>query len=283
MDLFNYFLLFVFGLLVGSFLNVVVYREVSEIENELEEVNDLSNKGIMGFFPSWVVGRSACPKCSNLLSWYENIPLLSYLLLGGRCKNCKQPISIQYPLIELFTAIEFVWIYWLLSRFSFFQQMEGLYSVFVLGFWLFIFSLSVVLSIIDIRTQILPDSLVLAGTVVAVLRLFVTGRWEFLLVGLGLFLFFLFLYVATQGKGIGFGDVKLAFFIGVVLGWWQWAVIAMFIAFLTGAVVGVILIFTGSKTMKSALPFGPFMLGGMLITKVLGDYLWYLYVGMLGY
>jgi leader peptidase (prepilin peptidase)/N-methyltransferase len=185
--------------------------------------------------------------------------------------------------VELLTAVEFVWIYWLLSRLSFFQQMEGVYSLLVLGFWLFIFSLSIVLIVIDARTQILPDSLVLIGVVAAVARLLVTGRWEFLLTGLGLFLFFLMLFLITGGKGIGFGDVKLAFFIGVVLGWWQWAVVSMFIAFLTGAVVGVILILLSKKTLKSALPFGPFLLGAMLLTKILGDYLWHGYVGILGY
>lgn len=271
----EYLFLFVFGMVVGSFLSVVVYRETRDEE-------EVSSSPV-SWLPPWVLGRSFCDHCKKELSWYENIPLLSFVLLRGKCCHCGKKINISYPLIELFTALEFVWVYWLIQRLSFFRQMEGVFSLGVLGFWLFIFSLSIVLAIIDIKSGILPDSLIIAGSVAAVARLFITGRWEFLLTGVVLFAFFLFLYLITQGKGIGFGDVKLAFFIGVVLGWWQWVLVAMFMAFLTGAVAGVILIVLKRKTLKSALPFGPFLLGGMLIAKVLGEYLWGLYVRGLGF
>ncbi|NMC35913.1 prepilin peptidase [Candidatus Beckwithbacteria bacterium] len=267
-----YLLLFIFGLIIGSFLNVVVYRETHESKGK--------KTGLKAWIPEWAIGRSCCPKCKKEIKWYDNIPLLSYLLLKGKCRFCKQHISSSYPLVELVVGLEFVWVYWLLGRFAFFQQMEGFFSFVVLGFWLFIFSISLALAIIDIRLGILPDSLIISGTIVAVGRLFITGRWEFLLSGLGLMGFFLFLYLITQGKGIGFGDVKLAFFIGVVLGWWQWVLVAMFIAFLTGAIMGVILIAMGKKNMKSAIPFGPFLLGGMLLAKLFGEYIWLSYVGI---
>lgn len=267
-------LLIIFGLIVGSFISVVIYRETQE---NPEPVSHWQS-----WLPPWVLGRSQCDHCKHELAWYDNIPLLSFLFLKGKCRSCQHPIQRSYPLVELLMAVQFVWIYWLLKQLSFFQQMEGSYSFLVLGFWLFIVTLSLALAWIDLKTQLLPDSLTYTGIAVAVLRLFVTGRWEFLWTGLGLFLFFLGLFVLTRGKGMGFGDVKLAFFIGVVLGWWQWAVVAMVIAFLTGAIVGVILIALNKKGLKSAIPFGPFMLGGMIVAKVFGDAIWMSYMRSLG-
>jgi len=269
-----YVFLIILGLLVGSFLSVVIYRETSEISQTKKDK-------ILSWLPSWVTGRSRCDYCDKKLLWFENIPLLSYIFQKGKCRKCGRKIPFSYPLFELFTAFEFVWLYWLIQRFAFFKQFEGGYSLLALGFWIFVFSLSLALSIIDMKVGILPDSLILVGSVVAVLRLLVTGRFSFILAGIGLMLFFLTLYLITSGKGIGFGDVKLAFFIGVVLGWWQWILVAMFIAFLTGAISGVILIITGKKSMKSAIPFGPFLLGGMLVAKLFGEAIWIWYVGMM--
>ncbi len=272
--MFDYLILFLFGLLIGSFLNVVVYRETLEIKNPLKSFK---------WLPPWFMGKSHCVHCHHPLSWRENIPLLSFLFLKGRCSYCQKSISWRYPVIELFTAIEFIWLYYLIKQFVFFKQLEGVYSLGVLVFWLFVFSLSFVLTYIDIKTYTLPDSLLLPAIFVGILRLFFTGRWQFLLAGAGLMLFYLSLYLITSRKGIGFGDVKLGFFIGVVLGWWQWILVATFIAFLTGAIVGVILIILKKKHMKSPLPFGPFLLLGMLITKLWGDYLWSYYLSLSNY
>jgi prepilin signal peptidase PulO-like enzyme (type II secretory pathway) len=273
----EYILLFIFGLIVGSFLNVVIYREIEEIEKDKS-----ITKKILSWLPGWAMGRSRCPKCRKDLSWFENIPVLSYLLLRGKCRHCRKGISVKYPLVEIFTALEFVWVYWLLNRLQFFPQLEGIYSLLVLVFWLFVFTLSAALIVIDMKTHVLPDTLVYPGIAIAFLRLFISSRWEFILPALALFGFFLFLYLITQGKGIGFGDVKLSLFIGLVLGWWQWIIVAMFIAFLTGATYGVILIMLKKKTMKSALPFGPFLLGGMIIAKIWGDALWQTYLLSMG-
>jgi len=263
-----YWLLFVFGLLVGSFLNVIIYRETHEDEAK------------HSFLPSWAIGRSRCPKCKHQLAWFDNIPLLSFLILKGKCRYCQQKISYQYPFIELITGLEFVWVYWLLSRLAFFKQMEGFFSLGVLGFWLIIFSLSIILSWIDIKKQILPDSILIPAIILALLRLLITGRWQFLLTAVIAASFFGFLYLITKCKGIGFGDVKLGFFIGLVLGWWSWLLVALFIAFLTGAFVGVILIVVRKKTLKSAVPFGPFLLLGMLIAKIWGENIWLWYLGL---
>ncbi|NMB56321.1 prepilin peptidase [Candidatus Beckwithbacteria bacterium] len=273
-----YLILFAFGLMVGSFLAVVVYRETKDIEKNID-----GQRTFLDFLPSWVKGRSYCDFCHKQLSWYENIPLLSFLIQKGKCRKCGKAIPSNYFLIELLTGLEFVWIYWLIQRLIFFEQLEGMHSFLVLGFWLFIFSLSFALALIDFKTQILPDSLIIVGVGVSLLRLFITGRWEFILSALGLFLFYLFLYLITQGKGIGFGDVKLGLFVGLTVGWWQWTIVATFLAFLLGSLVGVILIIAKKKQMKSAIAFGPFMLLGMLIAKISGEFLWNSYLGLIGF
>ncbi len=271
----EYILLFILGLIVGSFLSVIVYRETTD------------DKSLKSFLPKWVTGRSYCDHCKKKIAWYDNIPLLSYILLGGKCRYCKKKINISYPLFEIFTALEFVWIYWLLGNFSFFNQMEGLFSFGVLFYWIFIFSLSVTLAVIDIKKQILPDSLILAGIMVSILRLFVTGRWEFILGGIGLGVFYLLIYglaiLTFKKEGIGLGDVKLAVLIGLALGWWQWIIVATLVSFLTGSLVGIILIILGKKNMQSAIAFGPFMLLGMLVAKLFGETLWGSYMLTLGF
>lgn len=272
----EYLFLFIFGLVVGSFLSVVIYRETKEEKDE--------NKM---WLPSWAVGRSKCDHCEKKIEWYDNIPLLSFIWLGGKCRYCKKKININYPLFELFVAVEFIWIYWLLQRFSFFAQMEGLFSLGVLVYWLFIFSISMALIMIDIKRQILPDSLIISGILVSGMRLFFTQRWEFLLSALGLLVFYLAIYYLSflvfRREGLGFGDVKLSLFVALVLGWWQWVIVATIIAFLTGSIVSVILILMRKKNFHSSLAFGPFMLIGMMIAKIGGEFLWGWYTSFLGF
>jgi leader peptidase (prepilin peptidase) / N-methyltransferase len=280
-----YLVLFIFGLVVGSFLSVVVYRETRTSNPKINnQKSKIKKNNLEKYLPAWVIGRSFCDNCKKQIKWFDNIPLLSYVLLKGKCRYCKKKITISYPMIELFTAIEFVWIYWVLSQFSFFRQMEGILSFGVLLYWIFIFTLSFTLAVIDFKKQILPDSLVFTGIVVSVLRLVITGRWQFLISGLVLFGLFWLLYQVTlwiySREGIGFGDVKLAFFIGVTLGWWQWVLIATMIAFLTGALFGIILIIMQKKSMKSSLAFGPFLLFGMLVAKLFADQIWQLLLGV---
>ena len=275
-----YLILFLLGLAVGSFLNVVVYREVNEIEKEIESKKNWPAR-IKSWLPAWVWGRSTCDHCHQQLAWYDNIPLLSYVLLGGKCRVCHKPITLQYPLVELLTGLEFVWLYWLLSKFTFFGRVEGFYSLSLLGYWLVIFSVSLVITIIDLRTQIIPDAVLLPAIGMALVRLFFTHQWQFLISALVVGLFFLSLYVVTKGKGIGLGDVKLGFLIGLVLGWWQRVLVAIFLAFLTGAMVGVIVVILKKKTLKSTIPFGPFLLLGMWLAKLWGDLIWGWYWGMI--
>ncbi len=271
-----YLFLFLGGLLVGSFLNVVIYREINEESRKPppKKPNKLSR--IKDFLPPWVVGRSCCDHCRHQLKWYDNIPLLSFIMLGGKCRYCHRPINLQYPLVEFLTAVEFIWLYWLLSRFAFFARAEGFYSFILLLYWLYIFSSLLVIFITDFKAGIIPDWVVLPAILISFLRLFESNRWQFFLAGFGSGLFFYFLYLITQKRGLGFGDVKLAFLMGLFLGYPQ-ILTALFLAFLTGAVTAVILIMLGKKRFGQTLPFGPFLVLGTIIAKFWGEMMWQWY------
>lgn len=254
----DYLLMFVLGACTGSFLSVVVYR--------------LRHGG------SALKGRSRCDGCKKTIAWYDNIPLLSFLILNGKCRYCKKPISIEYPLTEVLIGLEFVWVYWLLKvNFSFFNWVEGGYSLLLLIYWLILFSGSIAISIYDIKHLLIPDQVLIPMIVVAFLRLFISNQWMVLLAAIGGALFFAFLWWLTKGKGMGFGDVKLGFLMGLVLGW-QLLIVAIVLAFLTGAGVGVILILLNRKKLKSKIAFGPFLLASMLVAKLWGWSIWHWYV-----
>ena len=252
-----YVFIFLLGLCVGSFLNVLIYREASE--------------GVKGITPLGCDrNRSFCDHCKKQILWYDNIPLLSYFLLKGKCRFCHKKISFQYPLVEFLTAVQFVWIYFLVQKnLIFFSQFEGFYSFVVLAVWLILGACFLTIFIADMKYQIIPDTAVFFGILAAFLKLLVdyryTGMLDFsvFLSGFLSALFFLSLIVVTKGKGMGFGDVKLGLLIGLVLGFPK-ILVALFFAFLTGAVVGVILVLTGSKKLKSKIAFGPFLVAGTI-------------------
>lgn len=251
-------MLFLFGLAIGSFLNVVIYR--------------------LKFGDSPMKGRSYCDHCKAKISWFDNIPLLSFLFLGGKCRECKKRIPVDYPLVELLVGLQFVWVYWLLKvNFNFFHSWEGAYSLALLIYWLILFAGSIGIAIYDIKYMLIPDEILWPLTLVAALRLLVSGQWQVVPVALLSMLFLLSLWLLTKKKGMGFGDVKLAFLMGLVLGF-PGIVVAYFIAFLTGAVVGVILMLLNKKKFKSQIAFGPFLLLGMLLAKLWGlkIFQWYL-------
>jgi prepilin signal peptidase PulO-like enzyme (type II secretory pathway) len=277
-----YILLFVLGLSVGSFLNVLIYRET---EGE-EDFEDQEEKGFKRLYPNWAKGRSYCDHCKHHLHWYDNIPLLSYLFLRGRCRYCAKKISIQYPLVEFLTGIEFVWVYFLLEQnLGFFSQFEGFYSFISLLIWLFLGAFLLAIFVADIRYQIVPDGAVFGGILIALFKIFVDYRytgmidWSVFPSAFSAALFFYLLIVITQGKGMGFGDVKLIFLIGLVVGFPE-IVIGLFFAFLTGAIVGVILIFNGGKDLKSKIAFGPFLIIGMIAGLIWGEQIWQLLYGL---
>ncbi len=260
-----YILVFLFGLIIGSFLNVVIYR--------------LEKGG------SALKGRSYCPHCKHTLSWRDLIPVASFLLLGGKCRYCKKSISLQYPLVELGTACVFV-----LSFLAVRDLAQGSLAVpqpdnFLIfqTFYLFVIaSLLIVLFVYDLRHYILPDKILFPAIGLALLwdLLVLRSLGEgggFVVSGFAAVLFFFSIFALSKGRAMGFGDVKLAFFMGLFLGWPN-ILVAFFTAFLAGAFTGVALIALKKKGMKSEIPFGPFLIGGTLIALLAGKQIvdWYL-------
>jgi leader peptidase (prepilin peptidase)/N-methyltransferase len=226
--------LFIIGLLVGSFVNVLIDR-LPRGENIV-----------------W--GRSRCDYCAHLLRWYELVPVMSFLVQRGRCRRCRKILSIQYPVIELVTAIVFVLLY---------PQHVSFYVLFL--------SLLVIF-VADLKYQIIPDSMIVLGIAATILSWYGNSMpsrdiLQYIATGLACFAVFYVLWGVTRGKGLGFGDVKFALLMGILLGF-PGVVGAFYVAFLTGAVVGVILMVGRKKTWKSKIAFGPFLVAGTVIASV---------------
>jgi prepilin signal peptidase PulO-like enzyme (type II secretory pathway) len=192
-------------------------------------------------------------------------PILSYVFLGGKCRYCKEKISAQYPIIELATGLLFVGM-------LFFAP--GLPD---LIFNLTAVSILVVIFIFDLKHYIIPDGAIYLAIGLSVIRLFYFGDFGNLLSSLSLFFFFLFLVLISRGKWMGMGDVKLALFMGLFLGWPN-LLVAVAVTFTLGALVGLILVFGRKKSMSSEVPFGPFLVIGTLVAIFEADKLinWYL-------
>lgn len=266
---FLYFLLpavafFMLGAAVGSFLNVVIYR---------------SARG-----QNWVKGRSRCESCRKTIAWYDNIPLLSFLILRGQCRHCQKSLSIGHPVVESMTGVLFVW--WYVAGFFFFHLAQQPFNILQPLFWLAVGLILLVITVVDFKQMIIPDSAVIALFILTLLyRLSLTGMGVMQTVDLrnallsmvGAGLFFFLLWLGTKGRGMGFGDVKLAFPLGLLLGWPQ-VLIWLFLAFTIGAVVGVGLMVFRKVKIKQAVPFGPFMVVATVLSLLWGDQLltWYL-------
>ena len=252
MEILIYFLIFIFGLIIGSFLNSVIHR--------------------LSINKDFLFGKSQCPSCNHVLSWYDLIPLVSFLMLKGKCHYCKKPISAQYPLVEFITGSLFVLLTW--------HNIDLLASNALFGFLrlCFLFLISCFLIIIfvyDFKHYIIPDKIIFPA-------ILIMGSWYLLASiafdfytknnmlngiysALGASLFFLFMVLVSQGKWMGMGDVKLAFFMGLFLGFPK-IITALVLAVFIGAAIGVILIFFGKKNLKSKIPFGPFLVAGTFLT-----------------
>lgn len=262
--------LFVFavGAMVGSFMNVVISRTV------LGE--------------DWVRGRSRCDHCRKQIAWYDNIPLLSYLLLGRRCRYCKKRISVQHPVVEFLTGSLFMW--WYLAGFMFFQLSQRPLQFVQPLFWLVVGILLVVILVSDWLYMIIPDFAVAGlGLLALSYRIYLTQAgvmqprdlWLALVAGFGAALFFAALWAGTKGRGMGFGDVKYALVMGWLLGWPR-TLIAVFLAFVIGGVVGATLLLTHRAHGKQAIPFGPFLILGTVLGLLWGNQVWGWYSSLLG-
>jgi len=239
------------GLVVGSFLNVVVWR-VPRGE-------------------SVVAPPSACPRCEARIAWYDNVPVVSWLVLRGRCRRCGAPISARYLVVELVTGLLFV------------------ATALVIGWnlalpaFLYLAAISVALAVIDIDVHRLPDAIVLPSYPVAAVLL-ALASWDVgvdydgaallraAVGGAALFVLYLALVLAHP-RGMGLGDLKLAGILGMYLGWVGWGALAVgaFAAFLLGGVFGIVLMLVGRAGRKTKVPFGPWMLVGAAVGIAVGQ------------
>lgn len=255
----------VFGLVIGSFLNVVVWR-VPRGE-------------------SVVRPPSACPRCGHEIRRRDNVPVLSWLVLRGRCRDCGEPISARYPLVEAATGVLFAAAAW----WCWAQDTPWLLPALA-----YLVAVAVALALIDLDAHRLPDAIVLPSYPVALALLALaswapggTSDWGALvravLAGGALFAFYLVVLVIYPA-GMGFGDVKLAGVLGVYLGWSSWGtvLIGWFAAFVLGGLVAIGLVVAGRAERGSGIPFGPWMLLGAAIGIVAGPGLWDTYLGAFG-
>jgi leader peptidase (prepilin peptidase)/N-methyltransferase len=239
------------GAVVGSFLNVCIYRLPLE-------------KSVV--WPS-----SACPHCARELSWYENVPVLSYLALRGRCRTCAGSISIQYPLVEALTAAMFALAWW------YYGPGPLLASRVIFGCAL------IVLFAIDLEHHLLPNAITLPGIVVGfVFSFFTEPGWGASLVGIlvgggVLLLVAKAYYLVRHEEGLGMGDVKMLAMVGAFLGW-QLTLLTLMLASLCGTLIGLTLIATKRGGLKYALPFGTFLALGAATAGTVGPSIleWYL-------
>jgi leader peptidase (prepilin peptidase)/N-methyltransferase len=235
------------GLLIGSFLNVVIAR--------VPEGRSLWRPG------------SACPGCGTAIAWHDNIPILSFLALRGRCRACSVPIPWRYPIVETLTAALFAAAAW---RFG--PTLDAVAAAALLAGL-------VAITVVDLEHQIIPDVLSLPGILAGVLANLATGRLPWLesimgvLVGGGVFL----AIILASGGGMGGGDMKLGAMLGAFLGW-KVVLLSMLVAVVAGGILAVALIATGVRGRKDPIPFGPFLALGGAVGLFWGERVlqWYL-------
>ncbi|MCL5438449.1 MAG: prepilin peptidase, partial [Patescibacteria group bacterium] len=228
---------FLIGISIGSFLNVLI---------------DRIPRG-----ESIIKGRSYCESCRKRLGFFDLFPVISYILLKGKCRYCKSPISIYYPLVELVTGVLFVSIAFLVFN----ENKYFVSSILYLAYYLVVAASLITIFFTDIKYGIIPDKVLYP--VITISLFFQILNTKYLILNtlpsaVSAFLFFLLLFLITKTKGMGFGDVKFAFFMGLFLGFPK-IITALYAAFLTGAVVSCILILWGRKKFfGGTIPFGPF-------------------------
>ena len=268
---------FLLGLAVGSFLNSVIYRLHSG--------------------ESFLKGFSHCPHCKHRLDWKDLIPLLSFIILKGKCRYCHQKISFQYPLVELTTGILFLFPFFFPHLYLTSDRLLNMNEL--LFYWVSSCFL-IIIFVYDLKHYIIPDKIIYPAIVITFLYQFLKslefenwnlfGIWDLpacaggefgilkpILSALFASVFFLMIVIFSRGKWMGMGDVKLAFFMGLFLGFPN-ILAALFLAFFIGAIIGLGLIISGKKKLSSEVPFGPFLVSGTFLALFLGQDIidWYI-------
>lgn len=246
---------FVLGATIGSFLNVCIYRLPRE--------------------ESIVFPTSHCPKCQEPIAPYDNIPVLSYLLLGGKCRHCQQPISKQYPLIEALNGLVYTLIF---LRFGLSWE-TPVYFIFA--------SAMIVVAVIDYYHQIIPNEISVGGIPLGLLAAIFLLPLDWKDAVLGLFIgsgillaFAMFWLFVFKIEGMGMGDVKLMATVGAFLGW-KLALFVIIFGSLLGSIVGLALMSVSGKDLKTRIPFGSFLAPAAIIAIFIGDFIIHWYLGFL--
>ncbi len=259
-------IIFIFGLIIGSFINVLIYR--------LPYKEDIIKK------------RSHCPKCNKILSWFELIPVVSFLMQKGRCRYCKALISFQYIIIEIFTGVLFLMVFQKLNAFLISDNLIMLptnylatnifYFLIYLLYFFYIISVFIAVAVIDFKTFLIPDILIFPATIITLIFQSLNFFFDIynnlkslifynIISAFVIFLFFFFLYFFSKGEAMGFGDAKLGFLIGIFLPF-PLNISAIMLSFILGGFFGIILLSLKKANRKTQIPFGPFMSIGAIIT-----------------
>lgn len=244
MDVLFSFFIFILGTFIGSFLGVII---------------DRLPRG-----ESIVTGRSHCESCRRKLTFFDLVPLFSFLFLQGKCRYCKVKLSWFYPLVEVVTGALFVLVFFYTGST---YTLETFY-------YLFVVSILVVIFFIDLKHGIIPFSIIFPAIIVSFLYiLFYLNHslLNYVFAATGAFLFFLTLFLATRGRGMGFGDVVYVVFMGLLLGFPK-IVLGLYVAFVSGALIALLLIGLHRKNMKGGIiPFGPFLVAGTVVSLFWGQ------------
>lgn len=253
MDIIFFFIIFIFGSVIGSFINCLVWR----IKNR----------------KNFIWERSQCPRCGKQLAWYENIPLLSFLFLKGRCRSCKEKIPNYYFWTEFFTGLLFVFVFWINGSYIFQELISLIFQLLVVSVLIFIFLYDL------LYKEILPGVVWLSVGMTLVYYLFFKEP-DYLSVFYGAlfgFGFFALQYFVSKGRWIGGGDVRFGIFMGILLGMGK-TVIALLFTYWVGALVGLGLIFAKKSKMNSEIPLGTFLVVGTLLAMYWGESIiqWYI-------
>lgn len=265
--LFLSLIVFLLGLSLGSFANCLIWRLYKEEK---------------------IIGRSHCPLCGGLIAWYDNIPLLSFLWLKGRCRHCHTKISWQYPMVELamsalflffwFQQLNFTW----LNVSDLFLALNSVNFYLELGYFYLVSFVLVIVFVFDLRYYLVSTLLVWPATFIfLILNIALGFSWYLILISMaGAGLFFLLQFIITKGKGIGEGDIWLGVLLGAIFPQAIHLMFAIFSAYIIGSLVGVSLIIFGRKSWGSKLPLGVFLAFGAIFTLILGELVKVLYYSL---
>ncbi|PIZ96306.1 MAG: hypothetical protein COX80_01585 [Candidatus Magasanikbacteria bacterium CG_4_10_14_0_2_um_filter_33_14] len=246
----SYILFFIIGLVLGSFLNALEWR--------------LYNKRSL-------MERSECPHCHKQIKWYDNVPLVSYILLRGKCRECKNKISLQYPIVEFVMALLFVFVFFYYSSFATFSLFSIIRDCLVLFVLTFIF-------VYDTKHLEVSDAVTLGASLLFfIVSLFFGANWFDMtlgaLIGAG---FFLLQFVISKGKWVGGGDIRIGLLMGILLGW-KLTILALWIAYVVGGIFSIILVLMKKKGMKTEVAFGTYLTVATFIAMFWGTQIlnWY--------